>query len=187
MSTAVNPHSVGELVFCDTMELVNLPVGGSQRNVPLLGQSAAQIKFGANMRDKLLTQWKPDLPENVYFALVNLADATWWIANQEAESVGDIKWPKRWTNGTTSKPQVGAPPPSVRKAVEAHQQIVNEIDLATFDEFARKVCRSPELSYLTMMALVYRQTKDPKILAKFEEASENVSKHLNGILKILGT
>jgi hypothetical protein len=59
-------------------------------------------------------------------------------------------------------------------------------DLDQFESFARKAANSPELAYLTMMALLYRQTKDKRVMALFSESRAKVQGHLGAIDKILG-
>lgn len=60
-------------------------------------------------------------------------------------------------------------------------------DIDNFEAFARKAAMSPELSYLTMMAMLYRQTRDPRALAKFTDSRMKVQAHLDAIDKILGS
>ena len=60
-------------------------------------------------------------------------------------------------------------------------------DIAEFEAFARKAANSPELAYLTILALAYRHTKDPTLIARFSESRMKVQGHLDAIDQILGS
>jgi hypothetical protein len=62
-----------------------------------------------------------------------------------------------------------------------------EAQVIEFEAFARKAAMSPEMAYLTIMALLYRQTKNPNVLKKFMESRQKVSGYLSAIDQILGS
>jgi hypothetical protein len=74
-------------------------------------------------------------------------------------------------------PPAQAPPAQAPPAFNG----ISDDQAANFEAFARKACRSPELAYLTIMALRYRQTRDQRVLAKFQEARKAVAGHLEAI------
>lgn len=184
------------LVHCDVEEL-KVPEYLDDL-IALKGASAAQATFASNMRTKKMAEWKPDLPVHIFNALKGIADATWWLANQSADS-SNIGWPKSWASVSRnpSQPELGQPASSAKQSRErlmnapggqpGDARNVPSNDIEQFDAFARKACQSPELAYLTMMAFLYRQTKDPKVLAKFTEARRKIDGHLDAIDNILGS
>lgn len=177
-----------KLVQCDVSEL-KVPTYTDDL-IRLTGASASQITFAAQMRNKKLEEWGPDLPVHVLNALRGISDGTWWLANKDKDS-SNIGWPQSWTDAKRNRT---SPPPgqsslfeqSHKKAVDGVFDAGGNSPLGQFEAFARKACQSPELSYLAMMALMYRQTKDATILAKFKEARDRVQGHLDAIDEILG-
>ena len=179
-----------KLVHADFTELTSVPpYDGGEELIALKGASSSQVTFATQMRTKKLLEWQPDLPKNVYAALLGVADSTWWLANQSKDSA-NIGWPQSWVGSkrNQTQPELGQPSllqesrDAVAKAAPVPAQDIDE-----FDQFARKACQSPELSYLTMMAFLYRQTKDKRILAKFMEVRRKVDAHLDAIDNILGS
>lgn len=204
-------EKVAKCFRCDTTQLVNLP-GTVLREWPTLdGQSPKQISFGTSARAGRLAKWRPDLAPEVGNALLYITDSGWWIKHLEAE-VEDIAWPEQWISGDFECPRCGCsrtasetikcPNPECPtnreprqpelgsrpgKLMEASVPPLKPQDLTEFEAFARKAAMFPELAYLTMMALLYRQTKSPVILQKFIESRRKVQGHLDAIDKILGS
>jgi hypothetical protein len=174
------------LVHCDESEL-KLPECTGEL-IALKGASASQTSFAANVRNKKLAEWAPDLSPKIMAALRGIADATWWLANQDKDS-SNIGWPKSWTAVEELRQSELGQPSSVNRSRERvlGQPPVPASDLEQFELFARKACQLPEMAYLTMMALLYRQTKDPNVLVKFREARRRVDGHLDAIDNILGS
>jgi hypothetical protein len=155
-----------QLVNCDVGDLTNVPPYTDKDWIALKGASPSQVTFAANVRQKKMDEWKPDLSEPVYQALAGIADATWWLANQQSTS-STIRWPKSWTapaNGPVTEGQL-------KSGIEAVSKIGQEAlknagitgrllekDVEQFDQFARRVCQMPEMAYLTTLALLFRQT-----------------------------
>ncbi len=208
-------EKVAKRVFCDVTELCNLPP--RPREWPKInGTSKRQIDFGESCRTTCLKRWKPDLPGPVYSALETIADAGWWIIhkNVEADSIG---WPAQWTKGEEPPVAQGNGQPiefqcpgcGVSRTNKAHCEVPycphympkpftesvhdplftppTEPQVVEFETFARKAAMSPEMAYLTIMALFYRQTKNPTVLKKFMESRQKVSGYLDAIDQILGS
>lgn len=167
--------------------------------IALTGSSPPQIRFALSMRDRKLKEWSPDLPPTVLNAVKGISDATWWLANQSRDSAS-IGWPASWVlehvRNRELKP--AADQPSLPLNNEARDKVLASLPksdevstsnqgIEVFDKFARKICQSPELSYLALMAYTYRQSKSPLALKKFVEARQNVQAHLDAIDKILGS
>ncbi len=218
---------VSKRIFCDVSELTNLPP--KPNNWPeIIGTSKRQIDWAKGMREQCLRRWRADLPDNVYWALENIADAGWWITHKNV-AVDNIGWPSEWKALQTGEPgernfqcqgcgktrgpderdsccnpdcpehklsdkrdtmlayyfSEGAPEAKADQiptgSAEYKQGVVN------FEAFARKMANSPELAYLTIMALFYRQTKDAYALSKFADSRQRVEGHLSAIDKILGS
>ena len=163
--------------------------------------SDAQIRWAESLRDKLLDEWESDLPHEVVDAVCTITDATWWIANKDAEA-GEIKWPRAWAekqqrlapigrNGPAPAyrppPPIAPPPaPSPRSSApkpEAPRQVRQE-SVDNFEQFARTMCKSPELAYLALMAMAVRQNNDPKVRAKYDEVRATIQGHLAAIDRI---
>lgn len=182
-----------KLVQCDVAELKVPACEFFQDDmIPLKGASSAQTTFAASVRIKKMAEWKPDLPMNVLKGLSGVADATWWLANQQKDAAA-IGWPESWVAIEESRqPELGqlSPPPpaslnEARDRVLGIKPLMSK-EIEEFDAFAKMACRSPEMSYMTMMALLYRQTKDPAVLAKYNEARRKVAGYIDGIETILG-
>lgn len=173
------------LVHCDVSELHNVP--SYDEALIVLKGSPQQVSWAVKVRAEKLEEWQPDLPENIQKALKGIADATWWIANRSKDS-SNIGWPKSWAEAAACPPsQLGLPNRSALNGCKG--KVIGAAqagDVEEFDQFARKVCRSPELSYLTMMALLYRQTKDAAVAKKFQQTRETINGHLNAIDDIFG-
>lgn len=181
-----------KLIEADFTELKSLPPydGGSEL-IALKGASSSQVTFATSIRTRKLGEWGPDLPAGVEEALRGIADATWWLANQHKDS-SNIGWPQSWVGGerNQSRPELSQPSllqESRQRVAAATNGLVPAGDIEQFDQFARKACQSPELSYLAMMALLYRQTKDKRVLAKFTEVRSRVAGHLDAIDNIIGS
>lgn len=187
------PHE--KLVTCDVTEL-RPPPFESLGFIILTGASEAQISFAKKVRYDKYPEWKADLPAPVYDALRGIADATWWLANKDKDSA-NIGWPTSWTNGLRNRASSTDSQPTLNLA-DSREKVATGFEetmppnqkraeaLSEFEAFARKVCQSPELSYLAMMAMMYRHGKDPTVLAKFKEAREKIQGHLDAIDKIVG-
>lgn len=185
-----------KLIECDIEMLTNVPPYPPDTDLIVIkGASSAQISFASSVRAKKVEEWSADLPRNVSLALRGIADATWWLANQSNDSTR-IKWPISWT--MLKSPQGELAPLDPNGAATAKDkaqrvmgapaaQTLKDEDVATFDRFARKACQSPELAYLAMMALLYRQTRNQQVLEKFNEARQNVGGHLAAIDRIVGS
>jgi len=184
------------LVQCDVTLLVNVPAKPSAMPVISGGKSAAQDKYGRDMRQAKLQEWRPDLPENIYNGLLSITDPTWWIANKDADA-SEIKWPESWTELRNRQSTARPAPPQGKTLCQVFEEeerakAVNGCspklirDIQQFESFARKAAMSPELSYLTILALVYRQVKDPRVLALFRESRERIEGHLAAINQIIG-
>lgn len=187
-----------KLIQCDVSELRNAPPYESEDWIALRGASASQVSFAASVRKRKMTEWLTDLPTQIGKALGGIDDSTWWLANQNEDSAS-IRWPGSWKTGkaevVSGSPPVQAPSRSREEkrrelfegyggsAVPPSEKAQN---VEEFEAFARKVCRSPELAYLTIMALFHRQTKDPRAQGKFTEARQAVNKHLAAIDQIFG-
>jgi hypothetical protein len=191
------------LIHCDVSELANVPVPSDPvMTISILGgRSTAQDKFGEDCRAMKLPEWRPDLPENVYVALLGcISDPTWWIANRNVDASG-IKWPESWVGLRNQQPTTPPPPQhacfpgalaeerGAKKPAASVQQAscARLQDIEQFKAYAMKAARSPELAYLTIMALAWRNTKDNRILALFVEAREKVEGHLQAIDDLLGS
>ena len=71
--------------------------------------------------------------------------------------------------------------------VKAANRVMASLEnVEQFEQFARKAALSPELAYLTILALGYRVTNDPHLLAKWRESKERVYGHLKAIKDIIG-
>lgn len=182
-----------KLVHCDVQELKNVPVYEETAWIALKG-TPGQVSFGGSVRTRKLDEWRPDLPQNIYRALTGIADATWWLANQKAES-SDIGWPQSWVAVEEPRqPDLLSQPSSLNdsrsKVISAVPNTTNRpipsAEIEKFGEFAKMACRSPEMSYMTMMALLYRQTKDPRVLQMYRDARAKVDGYISGIEQILG-
>jgi hypothetical protein len=179
-----------KLVHCDVQELKCVPVYEETAWIALKG-TAGQVSFAGSIRTKKLDEWRPDLPQHVWKALTGIADATWWLANQKAES-SDIGWPQSWVAVEEPRqPDLLSQPSSLN---EARSKVIGALpakpipseDIEKFEAFAKMACRSPEMSYMTMMALLYRQTKDPRVLQMYRAARDKVDGYISGIEQILG-
>lgn len=177
----------------DFSELTTVPVYDSDDLILLEGRSEAQEGFADSVRDKKLREWQADLPKNVYNALCGIRDATWWLANQHKD-VSAIGWPASWLGKDRNRTPAGAGQPSSLReraaqapAASEEPVLVPNADLEQFDKFARKVCNSPEMAYLTMMALLYKQTGDKRVLAKFQDVWKTVHGHLEAIEAIINS
>ncbi len=182
-----------KLVEADFTELVNVPpYDGGEDLIALKGASPAQVTFATSVRTKKLIEWEPDLPSNVRLALLGIADATWWLANQHKDS-SNIGWPQSWVGSERNQNRPTLSQPSLlqdsrqRLAAAAANGTIPVGDIEQFDKFARSACQSPELAYLTMMALLYRQTKDKRVLAKFTDSRRKVGGYLDAIDNIIGS
>lgn len=184
-----------DTVHCDVGDLVNLPAPvGLEGGEPPLEGTDAQVKWAHHIRSEKLDEWEADLPDNVYNAVCCIRDSTWWIANREADA-SEIKWPKAWTvkSGTVSgrsyarssnvkeierpQPRVRPDPPPVPP-----RTFVKPEHLDNFDQFARTMCKSPELAYLAIMAMAVRQNPtDATVRAKYDEVRGTIQGHLNAI------
>lgn len=185
------------LVKCDVSDL-HPPAYDALGFIPLVGATDAQVSFAKKTRGDKYQEWKADLPENILLALKGIADATWWLANKDNDSA-NIGWPLSWTNGLRNRASSEDSQPSLN-LTESREKVVNGFRdtapapqtprrteaLNDFDAFAKKVCNSPELSYLAIMALMYRNGKDPAILEKFTQARERIQGHLYAIDNIIG-
>lgn len=186
-----------KLVKCDVSDL-HVPTYDAIALIPLVGATDAQVSFGKKVRSDKLGEWRPDLPGPVYEALKGIADATWWLANKDNDS-SNIGWPLSWTNGLRNRASSNSSQPTLNLS-DSREKVANGFDevapapqtprraeaLNDFDAFAKKVCNSPELSYLAIMALMYRNGKDPAILEKFTQARERIQGHLDAIDNIIG-
>lgn len=181
-----------KLVHCDVSELKNVPDYDGEW-IALIG-TAGQCSFGASIREKKLLEWRPDLPENIANALCGISDSTWWIANQHKDS-SDIGWPQSWVAVEEPRqPDLLSQPSTLKDsrskviaaAPAANGKPIPSEEIEKFDAFAKMACRSPEMSYMTMMALLYRQTKDPRVLQLYRAARDKVDGYIDGIEKILG-
>lgn len=181
-----------KLIHCDVTALTNLPEYQS-RPAELTG-TPRQIAWADSLRDECRDRWKHDLPADVFDALATIGDSTWWIANKDAEA-GEIKWPESWTELRNRQPTARPAPPQGRtlcQVFEAEEREKNGRPPASLEnveqflDFASKAARSTELSYLTILALGYRATKDERILAKWREGRERLNIHLGAIDDILG-
>lgn len=189
-----DPHE--KLVACDVTELQPPPFP-SNGFIMLTGASEAQIAFAKKVRYDKFPEWKHDLPDNVASAVRGIADSTWWLANKDHDTA-NIGWPTSWTTGLRNRASSLDSQPTLNLA-DSREKVANGFEgtmpptqkrneaLNEFEAFARKVCQSPELSYLAMMAMMYRHGRDPTILAKFKEAREKIQGHLDAIDKIVGT
>jgi len=189
------PHE--PLVKCDVSEL-NPPPFPTTSFIILVGASEAQISFASKTRTTKFTEWRRDLPGHITASLRGISDATWWLANKDNDSA-NIGWPTSWTNGLRNRASSTDSQPTLNLA-ESREKVANGFEQAhgptptpkradalnQFEAFARKVCNSPELSYLAMMALMYRRSKDQVILEKFREARSKIQGHLDAIDEILG-
>lgn len=189
-----------KLVHADFAELVSVPpYDGGEELIALKGASPAQVTFATQTRTKKLLEWQPDLPKNIYDALLGIADATWWLANQAKDS-SNIGWPQSWVGRprNQTQPELGQPSSLRNKDRELAEGYgagpatlakftIPTGDLEQFDSFARKVCQLPDMAYLTMLALLYRQTKDGRVLAKFVESRRKIDGYLDAIDNILGS
>lgn len=54
-----------------------------------------------------------------------------------------------------------------------------------FEQFARKVCQSPELAYLTIMAFAAKLSASLVVREKFDAARSRVQGHLDAIDSII--
>jgi hypothetical protein len=158
--------------------------------IELEGQTTAQVSFAKGVRLKKLKEWSPDLPARALRSLYGIADATWWLANLDNSSAS-IGWPASWVDEgyQPPKPQRRTPPAAIQEQMDglspqppARKSPPTDID--KFDAFARKACQSPELAYLTMMALLFRQTQDAGARAKFQEVRAKIQDHLDAIDQI---
>lgn len=170
-------QKVNKRVFCSPADLVNLPTEVVDR-WPELSGSAEQASFAGRTRFRKYAEWIGRLPPEVLQAIKSITDSGWWIANADATSA-TIGWPEEWVAPSRNL----APPASGQP--DSPKQVCAPQDLDNFEAFARKAAMSPELAYLTIMALLYRQTKDPKVLKKFTESRERVDGHLAAIDKIV--
>jgi hypothetical protein len=174
-----------------------VPVDVSELTVPqylddmfivIKAVSPAQLKFATQVRNKKMEEWQSDLPNSVWQALKGINDPGWWLANQHKD-VANIGWPQSWVGPkrNQAQPELGQPPllqeNRDRSAAETGALLPVQ-DIEEFDQFARKACQSPELAYLTMMAFLYRQTKDERVKAKFQTVRERIDAHLDAIDKI---
>ena len=180
-----------KLIEADFTELKSLPpYDGGDELIALKGQSPSQVTFATSIRTKKLGEWVSDLPANVEAALRGVADATWWLANQHKNS-SNIGWPQSWIGSERNQNRSTPSQPSLlQESREQLNSTINAIptgDIEQFDLFARKACQSPELAYLTMMALLFRQTKDKRVLAKFTEVRRKVGGYLDAIDNIIGS
>jgi hypothetical protein len=182
------------LIHCDVTALTNIPEYQS-RPSELTG-TPRQIAWADSLRDECRDRWKHDLPAPVFDALAAIDDSTWWIANKDAEA-SEIKWPESWTELRNRQPTARPAPPQGKTLCQVFEEeerakATNGCspklirDIQQFESFARKAALSPELSYLTIMALVYRQVKDPRVLALFRESRERIEGHLAAINQIIG-
>jgi hypothetical protein len=183
------------LTPCDVSDLKNVPEYAEPDWIALHGASPSQVSYGANVRARKMTEWEPDLPKNVWNALRGVDDATWWLANQNNDS-SNVRWPQSWVPGTPRNP--GPPPTTGQRDLPPARDKNRELlegygagavklhDLEQFEKFALKACRSPELSYMTIMALLFRQTRDERVKELFTKAREAVQNHLDAIDNILG-
>jgi hypothetical protein len=181
------------LVRCDVSELQSVPPYSSDELIALKGKSAAQVTFAVKTREAKLSEWSPDLPQHVVRALKGIADATWWLSNRGADS-SNIGWPQSWFSASVrnrAQPELGQPV----SLTDSRSRVLNHVaktngdpdrDIEEFDRFARKVCKSPELAYLTMLALLYRNTKTDSVLVKYKEARTVVEGHLQAIDSLAG-
>jgi hypothetical protein len=171
---------------CDVSRLVRLPYTDQVKAATLVG-TPKQVYSGNRLRTALLEDWESDLPDPVYRALLTITDATFWFANTDLPS-SEIKWPESWL--APDDPLVAAAP-SAQSPVGAKLSAESAAvlrpgghDIEEFERYARKAAMSPELAYLTMMALLYRQTRDERVLAFFRTSREKVQAHLDAIDKI---
>lgn len=182
-----------KLVHCDVSDLTSLPEY-RDRPVDLTG-TPRQIAWADSLRDECRDRWKHDLPPEVFDALAHISDSTWWIANKDAET-SDIKWPESWL-GQRNRQATTRPVQTSqgRTLVEVFDQEEREKNgrlpatlenVENFIKFAAKAAQSPELAYLTILALAYRNTKDERILARWNESRERVHDHLKAISDIIG-
>jgi hypothetical protein len=219
-----------KLIQCDVSDLTNLPQPGSRAR--LFG-TLKQTSWATNLREALMEQWKPDLPAEVFNALWQIEDATWWLANKDA-AASEIKWPESWVNGRNRA--TGQAPPQGKTLMEVfameeakknggkpvsqtcQEQIQTELerrrklgpvgvineaaaegwaereeaaraslqDIEQFKLFVAKMSKSPELAYLTMLALGYRATRDPQLHRLYEQERERLDGHVNAITTICG-
>lgn len=217
------------LIQCDVSELTNLPAPGSRAR--LFG-TVKQTSWATNLREALTQEWKPDLPAEVFNALWQIEDATWWLANKDA-AASEIKWPESWVgrNRTAARP---APPQGktlmevfaeedrkmngkpVSQTCQEQMQtelerrrklgpvgVINEAaqetwaereeaaraslqDIEQFKLFCAKMSKSPELAYLTMLALGYRATRDPQLHSLYEQERTRLDGHIHAITTICG-
>lgn len=180
------------LVACDMAELTMVPVcdNDDYELIVIKGQSASQVNFATSVRARKLEEWEPDLDDSIYKALHGVNDAGFWLANKDADTAS-IRWPSSWVGQSAAGAGLSSGRayrrPSEMLFEEAERKTTRPQDLAQFEAFARKACRSPELAYLAMMALMYRQTKDLTVLAKFSEARSTIQGHLDAIDEILGS
>lgn len=183
------------LVQCD-VEQLNVPPCEHFQDEPiaLKGASPSQTSFAASVRTRKMAEWRPDLPVDVLKGLSGIADATWWLANQRADSA-TIGWPKSWVAieesrqpelGQLSSPLSESRSKVINGAPAPTQKPIPADEIDKFDAFAKMACRSPEMSYMTMMALLYRQTKDERALEKYREARRKVDGYIDAIEVILG-
>ena len=179
------------LVNCDIEQLTKVPPYTETEWMALRGASANQVSFAASVRTKKMAEWKPDLPPLVFQALCGIADATWWLANQRNDS-SSIGWPKSWTGSVNSADQSELP--AVAPANQGRDKVLERVaaavpatDFEQFEQFARRVCQMPDMAYLTMLTLLYRQTRDDRLLARIAESRRKIDGYLDAIDNILGS
>lgn len=210
MAADIYIEKVSKTVSCDVAELHHLPPKPKQWPI-VKGKSESQVEFGDLCRTRCLKRWKPDLPGPAYGALETIADSGWWISHKDREA-DNIGWPAQWSKGEepSDEPvEFECPGCGVARTNKAHCEVPHcphfmpkpftesvhsplftpptEPQVVEFETFARKAAMSPEMAYLTIMALFYRQTKNPTVLKKFIESRQKVSGYLDAIDQILGS
>ncbi len=153
----------------------------------------AKIKWPISWAKSSLQQASADPAECPGAELVKYADEGAALQKPKAAPVGkplvqvfaEEEEAKRRLNDVNANLSAAAERLREEQARDQAQK-VRETDFVQFETFARKAANSPELAYLAMLALLYRQTRDPKVLAKFKESRERVAGHLVAIDGIVG-
>jgi hypothetical protein len=160
--------------------------------LPMLRGSEKQIKWATTIRETVLGfEWTPNLEA----VLRTVVDSTWWIANRAMIQTMKFK-PPSLNQTTSSVLPVIAPPPVLDYAVRMTQVAQEGVNRKRLDDafaWAHSVAQDPRLAEAAIVAMLYRQYKDPDMRLRLrrkgdellELAETGVAKDVDAIRRML--